>query len=384
MRRAASVALQQLASRAPGASTAAGSSQLAACSLPQLLGAVAQPAGAAPSGVRGFAAGGEPPKIVETPLRKIVPPIMKAAGMAVRGVQDGLGAAANGLAAASGPAITYFADNMLLSGSFLDMKDIDVAKWAHWLAGSGYTTRSGWDQIVAWGRDNAASLSAAQASALIDALYTVDRYDKELFTALAGVIQDKYMDFETEAMCRIAAAYAENDHFEVSLFDDIADSIAYCNHYFAPDMISLKDITACLAAYAKYGHDRADLFTTLARTVHEDRLKKLSDEELRATVMGLLRAFNKLEFWPDCTEALLVAAQLKPGAFGADAAEIASITTKLEGYAGGKLPWLDGGYLDWEHFHGKPFGDYNLYVLRGELDAQYYKPSDYKVWKEGA
>jgi hypothetical protein len=28
--------------------------------------------------------------------------------------------------------------------------------------------------------------------------------------------------------------------------------------------------------------------------------------------------------------------------------------------SGGALPWLDGGYKDWEHFHGKPFGSYNL------------------------
>jgi hypothetical protein len=27
---------------------------------------------------------------------------------------------------------------------------------------------------------------------------------------------------------------------------------------------------------------------------------------------------------------------------------------------GGSLPWYDGGFKDWEHFHGRPFGDYNL------------------------
>lgn len=39
----------------------------------------------------------------------------------------------------------------------------------------------------------------------------------------------------------------------------------------------------------------------------------------------------------------------------------------------GSLPWLDGGYKDWEHFHGAPFGDYQLWVMRDELIPQYYK-----------
>jgi hypothetical protein len=36
----------------------------------------------------------------------------------------------------------------------------------------------------------------------------------------------------------------------------------------------------------------------------------------------------------------------------------------------GKLPWLDGGFKDWEHFHGTSFGDYNLWVARDELIPQ--------------
>jgi hypothetical protein len=39
----------------------------------------------------------------------------------------------------------------------------------------------------------------------------------------------------------------------------------------------------------------------------------------------------------------------------------------------GALPWLDGGYKDWEHFHGDAFGDYQLWVMRDELIPQYYK-----------
>lgn len=39
----------------------------------------------------------------------------------------------------------------------------------------------------------------------------------------------------------------------------------------------------------------------------------------------------------------------------------------------GQLGWLDGGYKDEEHFHGAPFGDYQLWVMRDELIPQYYK-----------
>lgn len=39
----------------------------------------------------------------------------------------------------------------------------------------------------------------------------------------------------------------------------------------------------------------------------------------------------------------------------------------------GSLPWLDGGYKDWEHFQGGAFGDYQLWTMRDELIPQYYK-----------
>jgi len=56
---------------------------------------------------------------------------------------------------------------------------------------------------------------------------------------------------------------------------------------------------------------------------------------------------------------------------------------ELEPPVGGKLPWLDGGYKDWEHFDkGLPFGEYNLYCFRDELVPEYYKPSDVRVWKQ--
>ena len=178
--------------------------------------------------------------------------------------------------------------------------------------------------------------------------------------------------------------------------------------------------------------------------VHEGRLKELPDADLRATAVGLLASFSKLHFWPDCTEALLVHADLKPGAFqGGDravideaaarvrlvfslaaclrcfaargmlgrsgvrtwAAAIAARSARfapkrrdserathppkqrakktrrpqVRAAAGGSLPWLDGGWKDWEHFHGRPFGSYNLWVARDELFGKYYSPASAKA-----
>lgn len=42
--------------------------------------------------------------------------------MAYKGVSDGLGLVVKGAAAASTPAITFFADSVLFSGNFLDVK----------------------------------------------------------------------------------------------------------------------------------------------------------------------------------------------------------------------------------------------------------------------
>lgn len=66
-------------------------------------------------------------------------------------------------------------------------------------------------------------------------------------------------------MLSILKAFADNDHFSVSLFDDIADSITYCNHYLAPVKLPTPALVDALSAYAKFRHDRGDLFVTLCR-----------------------------------------------------------------------------------------------------------------------
>jgi hypothetical protein len=46
--------------------------------------------------------------------------------------------------------------------------------------------------------------------------------------------------------------YASHDHFDMALWDDVADAITYCNHYLAASNADLADIAATFAAYAKY------------------------------------------------------------------------------------------------------------------------------------
>jgi len=46
--------------------------------------------------------------------------------------------------------------------------------------------------------------------------------------------------------------YASHDHFDMALWDDVADSITYCNHYLAASNAALTDIAATFAAFAKY------------------------------------------------------------------------------------------------------------------------------------
>ncbi|GBF92246.1 hypothetical protein Rsub_05329 [Raphidocelis subcapitata] len=297
--------------------------------------------GATAAAARGMAGHGAPPAVVPNPLQQIVPPIIKGIKAGVDGIKNGIPAAAAAIvgSGAARSAVAYFADNVLLSGTFADARDLDLPKWAAWLAANGYENKEGWAKIVAAVRERLPSLTAADVSALAPALHSQGLYSKDVFEGFAAVIKSKFAEFETPAL--------------------------------------LPDIARTFAAYAKFGRDRADLFIPLARAVHEDRLRALEDPELRATVVGLLAAFSKLHFWPDCTEALFVIADQRPAAFqGADNAVIQEAIARMRAATGGSLPWYEGGFKDWEHFHGRPFGDYNLWVVRDELYGQTYRPSD--------
>lgn len=64
--------------------------------------------------------------------------------------------------------------------------------------------------------------------------------------------QARFTEFETAGLAKLLPAYASHDYFDQQLWDDVADSIAYCNHYLAPSRIPISDLAALFAAYAKY------------------------------------------------------------------------------------------------------------------------------------
>lgn len=325
----------------------------------------------------GFAAG-TPPEIKPNPLQQIVPPIIKGIKATVDGVSAGLSGASQFLreGPATRGALHYFADKFLLSGTYVDADSIDAPKWAAMLAETGYDSKEGWNVLMTQLRANVDKLSPAEVEALIPALNSVGRYEKELFLKMAEIVKAKFTEFETPGLCKILPVYASHDHFDMALWDDVADSITYCNHYMAASNAHLVDVAATFAAFTKYEMDRGDMFVALARNIHEDKINALSDDDLKKVVGSLLSSFKALKFYPDCTQALLVAGRLKPHVFGpAENALMAEVETELRSF-GTSMAWLDGGYKDWEHFHGGAFGDYQMWTMRDELIPQYYKPSD--------
>lgn len=314
------------------------------------------------------------------PLQQIVPPIIKGLRQAIDGIKAGGAALAGGFtdSAASRAAVAAFADKVLLSGTFVAPADLDLAKWAAFLASNGYNNKAGWDLLMENIKAKASSFEPSDVEALLPALEAVGRYDKDLYATFAETIKARFTEFETAGLAALLPIYSRHDLFDAALWDDTADAITYANHYLAPTKVPLADIAALLAAYAKYEVDRGDLFVTLARCVHEGRLRQLEDDELKAVVGSLLTSFKALSFYPDVTQALVLAVRQRPGAFGpAETALAAEVENELRGQSPeGGLAWLDGGWADPDHFHGSAFGSYNLWVARDELIPQYYSPSD--------
>lgn len=133
MRRASLLTQLARAAAARGAAPAEGQQQLN---------------GALAAAARGMAGHGTPPAVVPNPLQQIVPPIIKGIRIGFDGVTGALPAAAAAIAnsGATRGAIAYFADNVLLSGTFTDVQDLDLPKWAAWLAANGYESKEGWGE----------------------------------------------------------------------------------------------------------------------------------------------------------------------------------------------------------------------------------------------
>jgi hypothetical protein len=80
---------------------------------------------------------------------------------------------------------------VLLSGTFVDPADLDIAKWAGWLADNGYSNGQGWATIskAVAGKLAAGTLTPAEVEVLVHALQSTGNYDKELFQGFANIVK---------------------------------------------------------------------------------------------------------------------------------------------------------------------------------------------------
>lgn len=196
---------------------------------------------------------------------------------------------------------------------------------------------------------------------------------------MAANISSNFTKYETEQLLTIVKAYSEFGHYNAHLFDDIADSITYCNHYLAPIKASTSDVVATLAAYAKHGHVRADFIVSLTRGISEVGLSKLSAETRRDTVIAGIRAFAAFDFYPEQVDALLYYAKANPEAYSADELkDVEKVVSVIEAQTGGQLKTYveshDESADDWYGHHQTVKSHYELYAFREGLVPASYSP----------
>jgi hypothetical protein len=80
---------------------------------------------------------------------------------------------------------------VILSGDFLALSDVDVAKWAVWLADNAYTNPEGWATIKKGLAERLAAgkLSPAEVEAVVVALHKSRNYNRDLFEGFSKVVK---------------------------------------------------------------------------------------------------------------------------------------------------------------------------------------------------
>lgn len=361
-----------VASGAVLSSTANATSQ-AGAALPQLV----RHMGGAPSG-----------HAPETPLSKVMPPLVAlprqvvstALGLTCKLVS---GAAQSG---AVKSAVTSFADQVLMKEQFVKLGELDVAYWSFWLSTSGYTSQAGFKRLAAAAVPRVASMEPQQVADLVVGFHKAAHYDRALFDAVAENVAANFTKFETHQLLPMLNAFAEFNHYSPALFDDIGDSIAYCNHYLAPMKAPTCQVAKALGAYAKFSHERADVFVTLARGISEVGLGELSAEARRNAVVTALRALKKFNFYPEQVDALLYYTESESSAYSADElSDAAAVKAAAEAQAGGKLavytPNAEEDAAHWyaHQSHGPAAGaGAQLYALRDNLVPKSYSPAGFR------
>lgn len=355
-------------------STANATSQ-AGAALPQLVRHMsAPPSGPAP----------------ETPLSKVMPPLMAlprqvvstALGLTCKLVT---GTAQSG---AVKSVVTSFAEEVLLKEQFVKLSELDVAYWAYWLSTSGYSSQAGFKRLAEAATPKVAAMKPQQVADLVAGFCHVQYYDRALFDAVSANVSANFTKFETHQLLPMLNTFAKFNHYSTALFDDIGDSIAYCNHYLAPMKAPACQVANALGAFAKYNHERADVFVTLARGLSEVSLAELSAESRRTTVVTALRALKKFSFYPEQVDALLYFTESEASAYSADElADAAAIKAAAEAQVGGKLavytpnPDEDAAHWYAHQTQGPAAPAAQLYALRDALVPKSYSPAGFRHTK---
>ncbi|KAG2490803.1 hypothetical protein HYH03_010725 [Edaphochlamys debaryana] len=314
------------------------------------------------------------PKVVTIP-RQVVGTALELTGKAVAG------------AATSGyvkDLVTSFAEKAIVSEDYMKVEETDVVFWAKWLSIGGYSNLAGYKKFADAAKAKLPTLSPAQVTDLIVAFHKVGYYDKDLYAGIAANISANFTKYETEQLLPILSAFLEYGFYNQVAFDDIADSITYCNHYLAPIKSCPKQLASAFAVYAKYDHERGDFFTALARGFNEAALDALSEEDRKAVALKALRAFHAFQFWPEQADALLYAAK-KSSLSGDEAAEVAKYQALVEDAAGGELRvFKEGDDVDSVHWYGHHThgpSSYQMYVFRDALVPKQYSPAGMRPMK---
>eukprot|EP00798_Chlamydomonas_sp_ICE-L_P019830 gene19830-26518_t len=323
--------------------------------------------------------GGAPQTTPETPLSKIMPSVVTIPRQIITTAISMSGKLLMG-AATSGSLVGTVAKSVVIDEKLVKIEDLDPSFWAYWLSTAGYSGQPGFKKLAEAAKSKIAGMGPEQISNLVVGLKTADYYDKDVFSLIAANISDNFTKFETEQLLKIVDAFAFYEHYSVTLFDDIADSITYANHYLAPIKVPTSEVAAALAAFAKFKHERADLLLTLSRGISEVGLSKLTADARKEAVVQALRALDSFNFYPEQVDALLYYANAEAANYSADEMkDVHRIQWAVEAQSGGKLSTYVANHeedsVHWYGHHNQAPASYDLYVFRDKLVPSSYSPA---------
>lgn len=338
---------------------------------------------------RSFAAGGghpplPPPDAFTQVLMKVMPPIAALPNMifSTAGASAGFFAKTASGSAPAQMAVSILAQHILVGELVYKMEENNIPAWAYWLSAAGHTDSATFTKMAQAVKGQLPTMSPSQVVDLVVGFHKAHCYDKEVFDLVAANIKSNFTEYEAEGLLKIVGAFGEFGHYEEGLFDDIADSITYCNSMWASEAAPLGDVAAAFAAYAKFNHARGDLFNNLQRGLWNlHRKKKLnasSPAELKDAVLSISRAFSTFSYWPYNTQMVLGVAKKRPEIFTeAEIKEIDSYADRAEA-TWGKLTYYREGFSDFKNYqeHAQVIAPTpGLYAFDDTLVPASYSPS---------